>query len=108
MAKSKTKFFEIIVSQARQNFEVDIVLREHLRVLAEAKSFLGWCVGKRWVARNPLEGVNGVGRRRHGKAQLRIDEARRWQAKALEFADQGEAGAVAAMMAPRDGRRRLA
>ncbi|HEY6832565.1 MAG TPA: hypothetical protein VI251_08740 [Pseudolabrys sp.] len=39
MAKSKTKFFEIIVSQARQNFEVDIVLREHLRVLAEAKSF---------------------------------------------------------------------
>ncbi|HEY6602038.1 MAG TPA: hypothetical protein VI009_09505 [Xanthobacteraceae bacterium] len=39
MAKSKTKFFEIIVSQARQNFEVDIILREHLRVLAEAKSF---------------------------------------------------------------------
>ncbi len=39
MAKSKTKFFEIIVGQARQNFEVDIVLREHLRVLAEAKSF---------------------------------------------------------------------
>jgi len=39
MAKSKTKFFEIIVSQARQNFEVDIVLREHLRVLAKAKSF---------------------------------------------------------------------
>jgi len=39
MAKSKTEFFEIIVSQARQNFEVDIVLREHLRILAEAKSF---------------------------------------------------------------------
>ena len=39
-----------------------------------------------------------MGRRRHGKAQLRIDEARRWQAKALQFADQGEEGAVAAMM----------
>lgn len=37
-----------------------------------------------------------MGKRRHGKAQLSIDEARRW---ALEFADQGEAGAVAAMMA---------
>jgi len=66
--------------------------------LAEAKSFLGWCVGKRWIARNPLDEVAGVGKRRHGKAQLRIDEARRWQAKALKFADQGEAGAVAAMM----------
>jgi hypothetical protein len=38
MAKSKTKFFEIVVRQAGQNFEVNIVLREHLRVLAKAKS----------------------------------------------------------------------
>lgn len=30
--------------------------------------------------------------------QLRIDEARRWQVKAIGFADQGEEGAVAAMM----------
>ena len=51
------------------------------------------------VARaQPAGRGRGVGKRRHGKAQLRIDEARRWQAKALEFADQGEAGAVAAMM----------
>jgi hypothetical protein len=55
--------------------------------LAEAKSFLGWCVGKRWLARNPLDEVVGVGKRRHRKAQLRINEARRWQAKALEFGD---------------------
>lgn len=41
----------------------------------------------------------GEGRRRHGKPQLRIDEARRWTAKALELAAAGEAGAVAAMMA---------
>ena len=38
MAKSKTKFFEIVVRQAGQNFEVNIVLREHLRVLAKAKA----------------------------------------------------------------------
>jgi hypothetical protein len=55
MAKSKTKFFEIIVSQARQNFEVDIVLREHLRVLAEAKSF------------EPLGDVTQAGPPRDGK-----------------------------------------
>ena len=38
-----------------------------------------------------------MGKRRHGKEQLRIDEARRWQAKAIEFADGGEKGAIAAM-----------
>ena len=45
-----------------------------------------------WLARNPLDEVEGVGKRRHGKAQLRIDEARRWPAKALELADGGRGG----------------
>jgi hypothetical protein len=34
-------------------------------------------MGKGWIVRNPLDGVEGVGRRRHGKEQLRIDEARK-------------------------------
>jgi site-specific recombinase XerD len=75
-----------------------LAVDSHRYVLAEARSFLKWCMGKRWIVRNPLDGVEGVGRRRHGKEQLRIDEARRWQAKAIEFADQGKEGAVAAMM----------
>jgi integrase len=70
----------------------------HRNVLAEARTFLKWCVvKKRWVARNPLEGVEGQGRRRHGKEQLRIDEARRWQVKAIAMAEAGSVGAVAAM-----------
>jgi integrase len=75
-----------------------LAVDSHRNVLAEARSFLKWCMGKRWIVRNPLDGVEGVGRRRHGKEQLRIDEARRWQAKAIGFADQGKEGAVAAMM----------
>jgi integrase len=75
-----------------------VAVDTHRNVLAEARTFLKWCVvKKRWLARNPLEGVEGQGRRRHGKEQLRIDEARRWQAKAIELADKGSAGAVAAM-----------
>lgn len=54
-------------------------------------------VGKRWLRASPLDGVEAKGRRRHGKPQLRIDEARRWMTKATELADSGEAGAVAAM-----------
>ena len=70
----------------------------HRNILAEAKSFLKWCAGKKWIVGNPLDEVEGVGKRKHGKEQLRIDEARRWQAKAIELADRGEAGAIAAMM----------
>ncbi len=83
-------------SRKKLPFAVDT----HRNVLANAKTFLEWCMTKkRWIARNPLAAVDGVGRRKHGKAQLRIDEARKWMAKATEFADAGEKGAVAAMMA---------
>jgi integrase len=75
-----------------------LAVDSHRNILAEAKSFLKWCLGKKWIVRNPLDEVEGVGRRHHGKEQLRIDEARKWQAKAIQFADRGEEGAVAAMM----------
>ena len=70
----------------------------HRNILAEAKTFLKWSVGKGYVRTNPLEGVQGTGKRRHGKPQLRVDEARRWQAKALQLAEEGEGGAVAALV----------
>jgi hypothetical protein len=79
-----------------RTFSVD----SHRNILAETKSFLRWCaVKKKWLARNPLEDVEGVGKRKHGKAQLRVDEARQWLVKAVALADRGEAGAVAALMA---------
>ncbi len=78
-------------------FSVD----SHRTILAAAKTFLRWCTAKprRWILRSPVEDVQGVGKRRHGKSQLRIDEARRWVGKATELADGGEAGAVAALVA---------
>jgi integrase len=69
----------------------------HRNALAEAKTFLRWCVKEGMIDENPLEAVEGVGRRRHGKAQLRIDEARKWLRTAVDLASDGEAGAVAAM-----------
>ena len=68
----------------------------HRNTLAEARTFLGWCVGQRYLTRNPLEGVKGQGRRKRGKAQLRIDEARAWLNEALALAEK-EPGAVAAL-----------
>ncbi len=83
------------VSRIGKPYSVDT----HRNTLAEARMLGKFCVGKRWLRANPLEGIEGKGKRRHGKPQLRIDEARRWMAKATEFADAGEAGAIAAMMA---------
>jgi integrase len=71
----------------------------HRNYLLEARSFLRWChEEKGWLTENPLEGVRGQGKRRHGKKQPRLDEARRWKARALQLARGGDAGAVAAMM----------
>lgn len=72
----------------------------HRNILAEARTFLNWCIAKprKWLKSNPLAEVKGEGKRKHGKAQLRIDEARKWQAHALALAEAGESGAVAALL----------
>jgi integrase len=71
----------------------------HRAILAAAKTFLGWCVNRKWITRNPLAEVKEIGKRRHGKEQLRIGEARKWKDKAVEMAQRGSSGAVAALMA---------
>ncbi len=71
--------------------------------LAESKTFLEWCVRERLLQTNPLAGVQGLGRRKHGeesKPQLRIDEFRHWIELAEAYAEVGEDGAVAARMGP--------
>jgi integrase len=67
-------------------------------MLAEAKTFLRWCMARGWIAENPLEEVQAEGKRSHGKAQLRVDESRKWITTALELAPK-EPGAVAALCA---------
>ncbi len=68
-------------------------------ILSEARTFLKWCVQtKKWLSTNPLSDIEGVGKRKHGKPQLRIDEARRWLAIAERLAHQGDTGAIAAMV----------
>ena len=69
----------------------------HRNTLAEAKTFLKWCMRNGHVRTNPLEAVEGVGRRKKGKPQLRIDEARKWMEIALWRA-QKQPGAVAALV----------
>jgi len=62
----------------------------HLNTLAQVRTFLAWCVKKGWLKANPAASVEGKGRYRHGKPQLRVDEARRWLATAAKIARSAE------------------
>jgi hypothetical protein len=96
--KRASAYYEAMTRWTKKDGQA-ISVDYHRNTLAEARSFLKWCVvKKKWLDRNPFEGVEGVGRRKHGKPQLRIDEARRWLDAAVHFAEQDEAGAIAAML----------
>ncbi|MEJ7598465.1 MAG: site-specific integrase [Kofleriaceae bacterium] len=78
----------------------------HRNVLAQVKSFLGWCVACGWLRENPCAAVKGIGRRRpRGKSlgkdgnTLRVKQARAWYVKAVALAARGDEGATAALVA---------
>lgn len=78
----------------------DYAVDSHRNFLAETRTFLKWCKSRKWISRNPLDGVVGLGKRHHGKEQLRIDEARRWLgvAEALALTKPGAAAALCAAL----------
>jgi len=78
----------------------------HRNVLAQVKSFLGWCAARGWLRENPCIHVKGIGKRRpRGKSlgkdgnTLRVKQARAWYVKAVELAERGDEGATAALVA---------
>jgi len=79
----------------------------HRGILAQVKTFLAWCIERGWIrGENPCADVKGVGKRRPrgkslGKAgnELRVKETRAFFAKAVELADGGDEGAIAALVA---------
>lgn len=70
----------------------------HRNTLAEARTFCRWLLSENMIVCDPLASVKAIGRRRRGKPQLHIDEARSWLDHAEEQAKQGHVGAVAAMV----------
>jgi integrase len=58
-------------------FRVGRSVDYHRNTLAEARSFMRWCIKQGWTTVNAFENVEGVGRRKTGKRQLTGDEARK-------------------------------
>lgn len=76
-----------------------VAAASHRTVLGQCKRFYAWAVEKGYAAQNPFAGVKPVGKPKVGKAQLRIDEARRFVALALQHAQSGDRAATCALMA---------
>ena len=70
----------------------------HRNILGEAKTFGKWAVKMGHLRRNPWAVVEPIGRRRKGKMQLRVDEARRFVAKCLELGDDGAVAALCCLL----------
>lgn len=69
----------------------------HRNCLTLAKAFGVYCVKQGWLRENPLASIEPMGRRKRGKEQLRVSEARTFIATCRRLGDQGDAGAIAAM-----------
>lgn len=67
-----------------------------LNVLNQSRTFMKWAVTEKIIGRNPLAELRPGGKRRKGKPQLRIDEARRWLAEALTRAETNPRALAAA------------
>jgi integrase len=105
-AKRCEKLYDELRSRPSPRTMQPVSVDTHRNVLAQTKSFLSWCVERGWLSGNPCEGIKGIGKRRpRGKSlgkegkSLRVKEARAWYKKAVELADGGDEGAIAALVA---------
>lgn len=76
-----------------------LAAQTHQSYLQHSKTFAAWAVEAGHIPRSPLENVERIGQPNRGKAQLRIDESRRFAAHALREAARGHNGALFALMA---------
>src|SRR5688572_6432913 len=53
------RYYERLRTRESRRTKKALSVDSHRNILAEAKTFLKWCVAKRWLRSNPLEGVHG-------------------------------------------------
>lgn len=82
----------------RGNVRMPIAVDTHRNALGEARTFGKWSVKMGHLRRNPWDGIEPIGRRKKGKKQLRVDEARRFVAKCLELGDDGAVAALCCLL----------
>lgn len=70
----------------------------HRNALAAAKAFGAWCVKAGHLKASPFDAVEGSGRRKRGKPQLRVNEARKLIAVCLDEASAESIAVACALL----------
>lgn len=96
--KAAAALYQRLTSEKRPGTGRPLAPDTHRNSLSQAKTFLKWCVEAGFLSQNPLQHVTGQGRRRRGKAQLGIDESRKFSHTALQLAEDGDDGALAVLV----------
>lgn len=96
--KEGERLYDALATRTRKSTGTKLAADTHRNTLADAKTFFLWCIRKGWIRSSPLSLVEGQGRRRRGKAQLGIDEARKLAGVTLRAAERGDVGAVAVLV----------
>lgn len=70
----------------------------HHVMLRRARAFFRFAVERGYIQQSPFERVKPIGQSRAGKAQLTIDEAKRFKTLALQRANDGDAAALGVLL----------
>ena len=80
--------------------DTGVAVDTHRNTLAKARGFGKFCIGRGWVRVNPFAEIEGVGRRKKGKAQLGFDETRTYEDMCVRrWEEHKDRGAVAGLLA---------
>lgn len=70
----------------------------HRNALAAGKAFGTWCAKRGWLKADPFAAVEPIGRRKHGKPQLHLDEARKLLDACLKEKSRESIGVALALL----------
>ena len=90
--------YDELREQKSQRTARPLAVDTHRAYLADGRSFGAWAVKTKLLRANPLASIEGIGRRSHGKPQLRHDEARRLCDLCFELAPEDD-GALSVLVA---------
>ena len=98
--KRANELYDLAVNEPRRKTGLPLSAASHRYYLAVTRAFFRWAVKHEYVSSNPFADVQPVGKVNRGKPQLRIEEARRFVAAALDlYKQKGDLMSLGALVA---------
>lgn len=86
------------LTERKTRFNKPTAVDTHRNALKEFRAMARWMIKEGYLKEDPAAEIEPEGRKKKGKPQLRVAEARKWMAKAIELWEkEGNVGALAAL-----------